>query len=470
MDPLNKIDITLFSVQTVNLITKHTFNFTSMKKLLLFLAVMLTGFVASAQTTSNPWALGLGGNFPDFKGPNYSIGSYLTDAYWQYKGVPIRASFGRNLNKSFNVEASFNMVKLDNTGFVITNDKFWDADLALHYKLANGYIISNEDAIIDPYLYVGGELAHINENTYGAIMGGVGTNIWITPKVGVYAQAAYDHVPDFTDDYFHFAFGLKFRFGAKDRDKDGIVDKKDKCPDVAGLKVFEGCPDTDKDGIEDAKDLCPNEAGKPELQGCPDKDNDGIADKDDRCPDVAGLASLKGCPDKDGDGVADIDDRCPEVKGLANLKGCPDKDGDGIADKDDKCPEVAGVSSNNGCPEVKEEIVAPVAKTAVIVYFDFNGTTVTKEEKTKLDNFSKTMAEQKEATFNIDGFADSKGNDDYNMKLSQKRADAVVKYLKKKGINVKALEVKAYGEANPVGDNETEEGRAKNRRVEVKMK
>ena len=470
MDSLNKIDITLFSVQTVNLITKHTFNFTSMKKLLLFLAVMLTGFVASAQTTSNPWALGLGGNFPDFKGPNYSIGSYLTDAYWQYKGVPIRASFGRNLNKSFNVEASFNMVKLDNTGFVITNDKFWDADLALHYKLANGYIISNEDAIIDPYLYVGGELAHINENTYGAIMGGVGTNIWITPKVGVYAQAAYDHVPDFTDDYFHFAFGLKFRFGAKDRDKDGIVDKKDKCPDVAGLKVFEGCPDTDKDGIEDAKDLCPNEAGKPELQGCPDKDNDGIADKDDRCPDVAGLASLKGCPDKDGDGVADIDDRCPEVKGLANLKGCPDKDGDGIADKDDKCPEVAGVSSNNGCPEVKEEIVAPVAKPAVIVYFDFNGTTVTKEEKAKLDNFSKTMAEQKEATFNIDGFADSKGNDDYNMKLSQKRADAVVKYLKKKGINVKALEVKAYGEANPVGDNETEEGRAKNRRVEVKMK
>jgi len=470
VDSLNKIDITLFSVQTVNLITKHTFNFTSMKKLLLFLAVMLTGFVASAQTTSNPWALGLGGNFPDFKGPNYSIGSYLTDAYWQYKGVPIRASFGRNLNKSFNVEASFNMVKLDNTGFVITNDKFWDADLALHYKLANGYIISNEDAIIDPYLYVGGELAHINENTYGAIMGGVGTNIWITPKVGVYAQAAYDHVPDFTDDYFHFAFGLKFRFGAKDRDKDGIVDKKDKCPDVAGLKVFEGCPDTDKDGIEDAKDLCPNEAGKPELQGCPDKDNDGIADKDDRCPDVAGLASLKGCPDKDGDGVADIDDRCPEVKGLTNLKGCPDKDGDGIADKDDKCPEVAGVSSNNGCPEVKEEIVAPVAKPAVIVYFDFNGTTVTKEEKTKLDNFSKTMAEQKEATFNIDGFADSKGNDDYNMKLSQKRADAVVKYLKKKGINVKALEVKAYGEANPVGDNETEEGRAKNRRVEVKMK
>jgi outer membrane protein OmpA-like peptidoglycan-associated protein len=301
-------------------------------------------------------------------------------------------------------------------------------------------------------------------------MGGIGTNIWITPKVGVYAQAAYDHVPDFTDDYFHFAFGLKFRFGAKDRDKDGIVDKKDKCPDVAGLKVFEGCPDTDKDGIEDAKDLCPNEAGKPELQGCPDKDNDGIADKDDRCPDVAGLASLKGCPDKDGDGVADIDDRCPEVKGLANLKGCPDKDGDGIADKDDKCPEVAGVSSNNGCPEVKEEIVAPVAKPAVIVYFDFNGTTVTKEEKAKLDNFSKTMAEQKEATFNIDGFADSKGNDDYNMKLSQKRADAVVKYLKKKGINVKALEVKAYGEANPVGDNETEEGRAKNRRVEVKMK
>mgnify|MGYP001806726296 CR=1 FL=1 len=146
--------------------------------------------------------------------------------------------------------------------------------------------------------------------------------------------------------------------GCPDKDNDGVADKDDDCPDVAGLPSMKGCPDTDGDGIRDKDDSCPTEAGLASLQGCPDKDKDGIADKDDACPDVAGLANLKGCPDRDKDGIADKDDTCPDAAGLAQFGGCPDTDGDGIPDKDDTCPNVAGKADLKGCPDADNDGVA----------------------------------------------------------------------------------------------------------------
>jgi outer membrane protein OmpA-like peptidoglycan-associated protein len=149
--------------------------------------------------------------------------------------------------------------------------------------------------------------------------------------------------------------GLAQFNGCPDTDGDGIKDSEDACPEVAGLPQFGGCPDSDGDGVQDSEDKCPNEAGLAQFNGCPDRDGDGIPDKEDRCPDVKGLTQFKGCPDTDGDGVADPDDACPNQKGSAALKGCPDRDGDEIADKDDKCPDEYGTKRNNGCPEVKVE-------------------------------------------------------------------------------------------------------------------
>lgn len=108
--------------------------------------------------------------------------------------------------------------------------------------------------------------------------------------------------------------------------------------------------DKDKDGIKDKDDVCPELAGKAELMGCPDKDNDGVADKDDKCPENPGKLEFMGCPDKDNDGIADKDDSCPDEAGLRELSGCPDKDSDGIADKDDACPGTAGDKEHKGCP------------------------------------------------------------------------------------------------------------------------
>jgi hypothetical protein len=73
---------------------------------------------------------------------------------------------------------------------------------------------------------------------------------------------------------FQHTAGLTFKFGGKDTDGDGIYDKDDACPDVAGLKEFNGCPDTDGDGIQDSADACPDVFGLAALNGCPDTDGD----------------------------------------------------------------------------------------------------------------------------------------------------------------------------------------------------
>ena len=80
-----------------------------------------------------------------------------------------------------------------------------------------------------------------------------------------------------------------------DRDGDGIINRKDNCPDEAGLPEFFGCPDTDGDGIIDNEDNCPNKAGTQEFFGCPDTDGDGIIDSEDKCPDEFGPIENNGC-------------------------------------------------------------------------------------------------------------------------------------------------------------------------------
>jgi outer membrane protein OmpA-like peptidoglycan-associated protein len=155
--------------------------------------------------------------------------------------------------------------------------------------------------------------------------------------------------------------GANFYFGVrvplyfkepKDRDKDKVSDKKDKCIDTPGIWEFLGCPDRDGDHVQDSEDICPDEPGLKQFNGCPDRDNDQIIDKQDACPDEPGLQEFNGCPDKDGDKIIDKEDDCPDEAGLKEFKGCPDKDGDGVMDKIDICPEKPGPAENEGCPEV----------------------------------------------------------------------------------------------------------------------
>ncbi|WP_426482280.1 vWA domain-containing protein [Chryseobacterium sp. R2ACT005] len=98
-----------------------------------------------------------------------------------------------------------------------------------------------------------------------------------------------------------------------------------------------------------------------------DKDQDGIPNKLDKCPDIAGPVENEGCPwvESDGDGVIDKDDACPTVAGPPENNGCPwpDTDGDGILDKDDACPTVPGMPEYNGCPKPKSVTAMEVSSS-----------------------------------------------------------------------------------------------------------
>lgn len=201
------------------------------------------------------------------------------------------------------------------------------------------------------------------------------------------------------------------------------------------------------------------------MNGCPDRDRDGVADRDDDCPDTPGLVELKGCPDADGDGVIDSKDECPDTpKGYkVDEKGCPiDTDGDGLVDEEDDCPTEAGPVENNGCP-VAEIDFNPI-------HFDFDKSALKPAAKKELDNLVKAMKETPDLAVSLYGHADEVGTEKYNMELSEARAKAARKYLIDNGVAPERIAtVKWFGKSKPVASNDTEEGRAANRRVEIEV-
>ncbi len=266
--------------------------------------------------------------------------------------------------------------------------------------------------------------------------------------------------------------GLNFNLGGKDTDGDGVKDKDDLCPEVAGLEQFNGCPDTDGDGIQDSEDKCPNEAGLAKFNGCPDSDGDGFIDAEDMCPNEAGLEQFNGCPDTDGDGVMDSKDACPNEAGPVENKGCPvqDADGDGVPDDQDKCPNVVGSVSNFGCPAVTEEVQKQITDLARAIYFKTGQDSFTDETQIRLEGIDRILAEYTNSQFVVEGHTDSTGSDKINSELSQKRADAVMNYLIENGFPAENITAIGYGSSKPIGDNSTSKGRQANRRVEIYAK
>jgi len=220
-------------------------------------------------------------------------------------------------------------------------------------------------------------------------------------------------------------------------------------------------------------DECPSTFGIEAFEGCPDSDDDGLKDSDDSCPQESGPVALGGCPDSDFDGVADKNDDCPNEKGSKALKGCPDTDKDGIIDKLDLCPKVKGIKKNKGCPEEKKEVVK-TDKTPKVslytVYFESADADITSASKMVLNTIVKMFKKESKYRLNIEGHTDSEGDDKLNNVLSKKRASIVKDYLVKNGISKDRLVTSGFGEQKPIADNNTEQGKAKNRRVELYIK
>jgi OmpA-OmpF porin, OOP family len=261
-----------------------------------------------------------------------------------------------------------------------------------------------------------------------------------------------------------------------DSDGDGVVDSLDRCPGtVKGAKVdAKGCElDGDGDGVVDRLDRCPTTpAGRTvNAEGCElDGDGDGVVDALDRCPTTpAGRkVNAEGCElDGDGDGVVDALDRCPTTPAgrKVNAEGCElDSDGDGILDAADQCPGTPA-----GTPVDDKGCALP--KTLVLegVNFDNDADTLRPDSTAILEGAVATLKRYPKFKVEVAGHTDSRGSSAHNADLSSRRAKVVMDYFIAHGVGADRLSSKGYGETQPVGNNYTEAGRMKNRRVELRV-
>lgn len=377
---------------------------------------------------------------------------------------------GYGLTDRFSIEGTVDHVNTSTKGSTDSNVDFYlyRLDGLFHFNLADD---------VKPYIAAGIgfmntdiKRSDVNVNTPTdstdfMANAGLGVKIFITDSL--LARGDFRLVGNLDDSKSNFLYtvGLSYLFGGK---------KAEPAPYVAPV-IESPAPapsDSDGDGVYDADDKCPNTPAGVlvDMSGCPlDNDGDGVYDYLDKCPGTPkGVAvDMSGCPlDSDGDGVADHLDKCPGTpKGApVDMTGCPlDSDGDGVADYLDKCPgTLSGIQVDmTGCP-------VPITEKVSIelnVEFEFDRAEVKNiygEHITKVANFLSTYPDVNAV---IEGHTDSKGTDAYNMKLSQQRADNVMKYLVAKGISASRLTAKGFGESMPISDNNTDEGRQKNRRV-----
>lgn len=414
-----------------------------MKKLSILFTLILLLFSSDsfAQNTLKKWYISGGVhavNHPAARG--FGEGLFEGDN-WSFVPPLSQISVARTLNRSFAVDLQASVGEIDNKRLMIDNEYMVLIGMGLRYRFANGYILK-ETSWFDPYLRFGAnyhrmpyrglefapaqydldgnmisgivdndgdilENGAIVEDDHFALSGGLGMNFWIWPKIGLNIEAQYVAVPAVKSDYIDFfqaKAGIAFRFGKNDRDKDGIPDEEDECPDVPGLKEYNGCPDTDGDKIEDRLDECP-------LEPCPNGESTDEYD------------CVNGC-------------KVPKEK---------------VEEE----------------PVEPIEPIDPVKEISFEdVLFEFDSFALTADGGAKVKEAAALIKNQ-EGNYFVDGFADSTGAEAYNLKLSQNRAQAVKDALVKEGVESNRLEVRAFGEQYPKCTNDTPEGRACNRRVVV---
>lgn len=239
------------------------------------------------------------------------------------------------------------------------------------------------------------------------------------------------------------------------------------------MTAVDPCPDPELTPASQIPERCRNVVV--------DSDGDTIPDKDDKCPFAgrAGFIDEFGCaPDRDGDTVPDYADLCPDEGGRVDRNGCPirlDTDGDGIYDDVDKCVEEPetfnGFEDEDGCPDSDPDALVELTEGKINikeqVFFETSKAIIKEESFELLNQVAQLLIDNPHVgNVTVEGHTDSRGKYKYNKKLSQDRADSVMKYLVERGVDAARLNAIGYGPDNPIDTNDTKEGRARNRRVE----
>lgn len=378
------------------------------------------GFLTSfeEQAFSRPFELGLEYRFSRLfaVGVDGSINKWKKD-----EGVIDHILLGKDMNY-FAVDGKFKLFLDEAIGVF----KDWDwLDIYLDGGL--GYFAINADEAV-------------KKDGAVSFNAGVGANVWLTDNIGVYIDGTSKFRNKYTTpltNHFQYAAGVMYNFGGAPKEK-------------------WDCDDVNK--VDDS----------PKIM---DSDEDGVLDPYDRCPNVKGLVFNGGCPDEDtdGDGILDSKDQCPYLPAPESPDGCPnpDVDKDGVLNAADKCPKVYGPVTNNGCPQDPEEVIPPVRLILSNVYFDTNQSIIKPQYFKVLNDNASIMKSTPGKKYYLIGHTDSRGSEVHNRRLSQGRAEAVKAFLVKRGVDANSLIIEYKASAQPDSDNVTQQGRARNRRVEV---
>lgn len=355
--------------------------------------------------------------------------------------------------------------------------------------------------------------AEVVAETYGSNIGSGGTGALGMEAIGglkIYTEAnsylllagGVGVVQSVNSADIRGVLGFIFEPSIGDRDGDGYKDDVDDCPDdPEDFDHFEdedGCPDldNDKDGILDVDDECPlvpeDHDGDADEDGCPegtigDRDGDGILDNVDECPDDPedrdGFQDADGCPDldNDNDGILDVDDLCPndaeDKDNFEDEDGCPDLDNDKdrILDVDDSCPNdpetYNGFEDEDGCPDrgsviIEENEIIILEK----IFFATDSAEILPRSFPIVDAVSATLVGNPQMTMiEIQGHADERGSDDYNIRLTSDRAASVRQAMIQRGVDAGRLRSGGYGERCPVDPGHDAPAWENNRRVEFKI-
>ncbi|MDQ6888693.1 MAG: OmpA family protein [Bacteroidota bacterium] len=371
-------------------------------------------------------------------------------------GISYMSGLNNHVDFIATLEGSFLDYPLKNHPNFTANTLLLESTASLNLKLLS------DKYWVTPYIDLGVGASKYKKYFAAFAPVGVGLQLNLFDEAYVLFNSQY-RIPVTENASYHFTHSV------------GIVSsiQQKKVPAPKAVEIPE-IKDRDGDGIVDSLDACPDQAGLAALQGCPDKDGDGIADKDDKCPDVAGLAKYQGCPipDTDKDGINDEEDKCPNVPGVARYQGCPvpDTDGDGVNDEEDKCPNQAGPASNFGCPVIDVVVIEKVNKAANNIFFAIGSSKLLAKSFKSLKEVVQIMKDNPSYKIDVDGHTSNTGSTELNQKLSESRANSVKQYLIENGIDESRIVATGYGEDKPIADNKTAAGRAKNRRVEMRLK
>ncbi len=313
---------------------------------------------------------------------------------------------------------------------------------------------------------------------------GGGFRAALSPTIMIRGEIDYQRNSDLTSfDNIVGSLGLAFMVGSRpliDSDRDGVFDRKDKCPDTPPGAIVnkQGCPsDTDGDGVPDGLDRCPNTPAGATVNsaGCPsDTDKDGVVDGVDQCPDTPAGSQVDatGCPtDADADGVPDGLDRCPATPAGATVDalGCPgDSDNDKVPDGIDQCPTTpVGETVNSfGCPPsaarpspLPAALAGGAAAAGAVAAsgpppgpWTVPGTAFAPQSSTiggaalpVLDSVIGVLRADQRLVVEIIGYADDHSSETANLQLSTARADAVRNYLLSKGVSAQQMQARGAG-------------------------